>query len=141
MNQSFEALTQWLQNAIQNDDHHGAIEAAKLLRKLGLAFKVAAQPPIFHYQEDATGKPFGIATETHALKFANYTVCEWRRQSIGRYGVNVNNPLTWAAISSDPPIGEYALLIRPVLRELGLLDTAPAVPEPASASATPRGRV
>ena len=119
-----------LRGAIKREDAEDAAGAAELLLPIRDKIHIEAQTPVLYYREDEATRSQCTAMSIHRLYIDEEEVGEWIRQSIGGYGLDLNHPDAWAAVAIDPSLSRYEIVVKPMLKILGLKDHAPSIPEP-----------
>jgi hypothetical protein len=130
MIEPYRSVIKRLRGAIKREDADDATAAAELLLPIRDTIRIEAQAPVLYYRNDEATRSQCTAMSIHRLYVGQEKVGEWMRQSIGGYGLDLNHPCTWAAVAIDPSLSRYEIVVKPVLKVLGLVDHAPAIPEP-----------
>ena len=130
MNEEYRSAINWLRTAIVREDEENAVAAAKRLSTIREQFCLEEQQPVLCYRYDADTASHCTAMSIHRLYIDEEEVGEWCRQSIGGYGLDLNHPGSWAAVAIDPALSRYEIVVKPMLKVLGLEDHAPSIPEP-----------
>ena len=126
----YRSVIKRLRGAIKREDAEDAAGAAELLLPIRDKIRIEAQAPVLYYSKDEATRSQCTAMSIHRLVIDQEEVGEWISQSIGGYGLDLNHPGTWAAVAIDPALSRYEMVVKPVLRILGLKDHAPAIPKP-----------
>ena len=92
--------------------------------------RIDVQAPVLYYRNDEATLSQCTAMSIHRLYIDQEEIAEWIRQSIGGYGLDLNHPGTWAAVAIDPALSRYEIVVKPMLRILGIEDHAPVIQEP-----------
>jgi hypothetical protein len=130
MKRQYRCAISTLRRAITLEDATTAVAMARQLLPLRDQIRIEAGSPVFYYRGDPSTRSRCTAMSVHRLVIGGEAVCEWTRQSIGGPGLDLNHPAAWAAVAIDPALSRYELVIRPMLEVFGLVDLAPAIPEP-----------
>ena len=126
----YRSVIKRLRGAIKREDAEDATAAAELLLPIRDKIRIETQAPVLYYRNDEATRSQCTAMSIHRLYIEQEEIAEWIRQSIGGYGLDLNHPGTWAAVAIDPALSRYEIVVKPVLRILGLEDLAPSIPEP-----------
>jgi len=133
-------LLEMLANAVENNDCNEAAAAASLILRYkdpGDELRITVVHTDLARWVDDDGLPTAVGVATHALLYRDREICRWRRRSRAEIGLDRNNPQIFSAIATDDPRSRYVTTVESALEVLGLVDHAPAIPDPQISTAEP----